>query len=166
MRFDAAIDYPADTTRVARMFADPEFVRRKVEATGATSTAIEVTPGDDGGFTVLTRRSTPTDRIPTALRSFVGASIDVRFVEVWQGADADGRRSGTFTMDVAGAPAGATGTTELEPTGAAGSRVRYDGDAKVNVPFLGAPVERAVVEAVQNVLDAERRVAQEWLTER
>ncbi|WP_165962682.1 DUF2505 domain-containing protein [Occultella glacieicola] len=166
MRFDAAIDYPADTGRVAQMLADPDFVRRKIEASGAASTAVEVTSADDGGFTVLTRRAMPTDKIPNALRSFVGASIDVRFVEVWQPADPDGRRTGTFTMDVAGAPAGATGTTALEPDGEAGARIGYDGDAKVNVPFLGASVERAVVEAVQNVLDAERRAGVQWLTER
>lgn len=165
MRFEAATDYPASAEAVATMFADPEYVRLKVAASGATSSTEEVTPAADGGFTVTTKRAMPTDRVPAKFRSFVGNSVEMRFIEVWSAAAADGRRTATITLDIIGAPGRATGTAVLDPRGADASAVRYEGEVKVSIPLVGAPIERAAVGAVQGALNAERRVGLEWLTQ-
>ena len=53
-----------------------------------------ITGSPDAAFTVTTRRSLPTDQIPSHLRSFVGNRIDVRQVEAWEAAAPDGSRVG------------------------------------------------------------------------
>lgn len=166
MRFDAATDYPVSATRVADMLSNPEYVRRKVDASGALSSTTEVAPGAGGTFTVTTRRAMPTDQIPANFRRFVGSSIDVRFVEVWSAPDPDGRCTATITLEILGAPARANVTAILVPVGVDASRITYAGEVKVTVPLVGAPIERAAVGAVQDALDAERRVGLEWLSER
>src|SRR5690625_4175476 len=62
MRFDATIDSPADVHTVAAMLADEDFIRRKLEASGALDSSHEVIH-DGAAFTITTRRGLPTDQV-------------------------------------------------------------------------------------------------------
>ncbi len=151
---------PADA--VARMLADPAYVRAKIRASGAEEQQVDVAPSDDGAFTVTTRRSLPTDLIPANIRSFVGARLDVRQVEAWEAAGPDGSRRGTVVVEIAGAPVRMTGTVALAADGGT-STITYDGELKAAVPLFGAAVEEAASRAVRAALASEQDVAREWV---
>jgi hypothetical protein len=144
------------------MLADPAYVGAKVRASGAEELVVDVAPGEDGAFTVTTRRSLPTDQIPPNVRSFVGSRLEVRQVEAWEPAGPDGGRTGTVAVEIAGAPVRLTGTVTLTGDDA-GSRITYDGELKAHVPLFGSAVEQAAGKAVRSALEAEEAVARSWV---
>ncbi|QGH70245.1 DUF2505 domain-containing protein [Pseudactinotalea sp. HY158] len=164
MRFDATITYPAPADRVAAMLADPEYVRRKVAASGATNPSQDITGDAGGDFTVSTTRTMPADLIPERYRKFVPGGVTMTFVETWSVPASDGARTGTLTLTIAGAPAKAAGTSTLRPTGQ-GCELSYTGDVKVRLPIVGASIESAAVRAVERAMSVEREVGLEWLGE-
>ncbi|WP_282949030.1 DUF2505 domain-containing protein [Cellulomonas endometrii] len=162
MHLQVSVSVPADPRTAGVMLADPVYVRAKVRASGAEELHLDVTPGEDGAFTVTTRRALPTDQIPANVRSFVGSTLEVRQVEAWEAAADDGTRNGTVAVEIAGAPVRLTGTVTLTAAGG-GSRIVYDGELKANVPLFGSAVEQAASKAVRAALEAEEGVAREWV---
>lgn len=165
MHLHVTIDLPTDVRHAARLLADPAYVHAKVRAAGAVDQHVDVTGTVEDAFTVTTRRQLPTGQIPAHLRAFVGDRIDVRQVEAWEAADADGSRSGTVAVEIAGAPVRVTGRTSLVAVGPDASRVTYDGEVRAAVPLFAAAVEEAAGSAVRAALATEQQVAQTWLAE-
>ena len=93
MRLSAEVRYPADVATVAAMLSDPAFIDAKLRDAGATPGHVTVTPGAGGLTTIAVRSLIPTAAIPSHIRSFVGAHLDVRQVEVWEDASAGARRA-------------------------------------------------------------------------
>jgi hypothetical protein len=158
-----SFDLPTDARSAAVMLADPDYVQRKVVASGALDHQVEVAGGPEGGFTVTTRRGLPTDAIPAHLRGFVGSRIDVRQVEVWEAPAPDGGRAGTVVLEIVGAPVRLTGRVALSAIDEATTRLLYDGEIKATVPLFGAVVEEAASQAVRAALEAEEAVARSWI---
>lgn len=164
MRFDATIDYPAAVDQVARMLADEEFVRAKIDASGALDSSYEVS-WQGAAFTVTTRRRMPTDQVPARFRSLVGQSLDVRLVEAWQAPQADGSRTGTLSLDIAGVPVRVDGRLALTAT-ATGTAQHMSGDITASIPLFGGPIEKAAAGAVDKVTAVEHRIGLEYLAAR
>lgn len=162
MHLQVTLTVGTDPRTTAVMLADPVYVRAKVRASGAEEIALDVTPGDGDAFTVTTRRSLPTDLIPPNVRAFVGARLEVRQVEAWEGPSADGGRRGTVAVEIAGAPVRLTGTVTLSGD-ASSSTIVYDGELKASVPLFASAVEEAAATAVRSALEAEQGVAREWV---
>ncbi len=162
MHLQVTLTVDTDPRTAATMLADPVYVRAKVRASGADELALDVTSGEHGAFTVATRRALPTDLIPANIRAFVGARLEVRQVEAWEGPSEDGTRRGTVVVEIVGAPVRLTGTVAL--TGDEdGTQITYDGDLKASVPLFGSAVEQAAASAVRSALEAEQGVAREWV---
>ena len=162
MHLQVTLSVPTDARTAGSMLADPVYVRAKVRASGAEDLQVDVTPGEEGAFTVTTRRALPTDQIPPNVRAFVGSTLEVRQAEAWEPAAADGGRRGTVAVEIAGAPVRLTGTVVLAGTGGT-STITYDGELKAHVPLFGAAVEEAAAKAVRGALQAEEAVAREWV---
>lgn len=162
MHLQVTLSVPTDARTAGTMLADPVYVRAKVRASGAEDLQVDVTPGEEGAFTVTTRRALPTDQIPPNVRAFVGSTLEVRQAEAWEPPAADGGRRGTVAVEIAGAPVRLTGTVVLAGEGGA-STITYDGDLKAHVPLFGAAVEEAAAKAVRGALQAEEAVAREWV---
>ena len=166
MRLQVVLRYPVEPARVVAMIADPEYQHRVIAATQGTAEAVDVT-GDASGvgaFTVTTRRWVPTDQIPPQMRSFVGATLDVRQAIAW-GEEEDGIRRGSVALEIAGAPVRVTGTTHLVGTPEGTSVLEYDTQVRAQVPLFASAVEEAAAGAVRHALAAEERVGLEWLRE-
>jgi hypothetical protein len=162
VHLQVTVPVPTDPRTAGTMLADPVYVRAKVLASGAEVLHVDVAPAEDGALTVTTRRALPTDLIPPNVRAFVGSTLEVRQVEAWEPATADGSRTGTVAVEIAGAPVRLTGTVALTAAGS-GSEITYDGDLKANVPLFGSAVEQAAAKAVRGALEAEAGVAREWV---
>ncbi len=163
MQLHVTIDLPTDVRRAAHLLADPEYVHAKVRASGAVEQHVDVTGTADDAFTVTTRRALPTDQIPAHLRGFVGDRIDVRQVEAWEAPAADGTRTGTVVVEIAGAPVRVTGRTSLTSVSQGAARVVYDGEVRAALPLFAAAVEEAAGAAVRATLAGEQAVATRWL---
>ncbi|MFI2754603.1 DUF2505 domain-containing protein [Cellulomonas sp. P22] len=162
MHLRVSFSLAAPPSDVARMLADPLYVDAKVRASGAIEQQVDVVPADGGAFTVTTRRALPTDQIPTNMRPFVGAQIDVRQVEAWEAPSTGDDRQGTVVVEVAGAPVRLTGSIRLLGT-ADSSTVTYEGELKAAIPLFAGAVEEAAAAAIQTALRSEEDVARRWL---
>ncbi|MFC5998584.1 DUF2505 domain-containing protein [Quadrisphaera sp. GCM10027208] len=162
MRVDNEIRYPASPDEVAAMLADEAFQERKLVATHAVSHEIEITGDASGAFTVTTRRTLPTDDVPDVARRFVGPTIDVRQVEAWEAPDADGARTGTVEVQIAGAPVRLSGTLSLVPDGEGTVEV-MTGELKASVPLVGGRLEQAAQPAFLAAIRKEQEVGTAWL---
>lgn len=165
MRVEAEITYPAGPGTVAAMLADPEFVRARNQAMHPLSATEDVEGSPTGAFTVTTVRTMPTTDFPDAARRLVGESVDVRQVDAWAAPGRDGRRTGTMTVEIAGAPIRMQGDLELLPTDG-GSLERVTGDLKASVPLVGGRLEKAAEPAITAAIRTEERVGREWLASR
>lgn len=169
MHVQVQLRYAAPPATVAAMLADAGYARARVEASGATVEQADVTGTADGAFTVVTRRSVPTDQIPAQARSFVGSTLEVRQVEAWEAPETAGPRRGTVVVEISGTPVRLTGTVTLDgDSGSAGdgSVLTYDGELKATIPLFGAAVEQAAGGAVRAALEAEQAAGARWLAER
>jgi hypothetical protein len=166
LRLTDEIRYAADPDAVFAMLSDPDFQDSKCRATGALEHSVEVEPDDDGGVTITTSRSMPTDQLPDFLRGLTGGTLTVVQVETWDPPDGDGGREGTIEVEISGAPVSMHGTLRLAPDGTGdGARTveTIDGELKAKVPLIGGRIEKAAEPAVRAAVRAERRTGTAWL---
>ena len=169
MHLTVDLTFPANLDDVSAMFADESFVRwRAQRSTGSVHGAVEqtdVTGTADDGFTVVVRRTLPSDIIPVQARPFVGAHLQIRQAEAWEAAD-DGRRAGTVAVEILGAPVRVTATAVLTALPDGGTRLTYAGEVRATVPLFGAVIEEAAVSAVRTTLETEAEAGRDWLAGR
>ena len=157
MRFDA------DPATVFAMLTDEVYIGRKVRAANAIRHEASVTRNGDH-VTIHVLRVMPPD-VPDFLRRFVGETIDLQQTDVWGPAAPDGSRTGTISLDMAGAPVTMRGTLQLEPDGIA-SVVSAEGKIKASVPFVGGKIEQAVHGGLVEAAKREEQVGRDWLSSR
>jgi uncharacterized protein YndB with AHSA1/START domain len=165
VRLRAEIRYDAEPATVFAMLTDAAFQEHKCAATGALESEVEIERFPDGGATIRTRRTMPTDQIPDFARSFVGSTLDVVQVEDLGAPDADGRRQGSVIVEIKGAPVRFAGSLALDPS-PAGTLETLDGDIKASVPLVGGRLERALEPALQAAVRVEQREGTAWLARR
>ena len=163
MRLHAEIRYDADPAAVFAMLTDAAFQERMCAATGALESEVEIERFPDGGATIRTRRSMPTDQVPDFARSFVGRTLDIVQVSDLGAADGQGHHDGTVIVEIKGAPIRFAGSLTLGSSPAGVLEV-IDGDIKASVPLIGGRMERALEPALQAAIRVEQREGTAWLT--
>ena len=153
----ARLAIPADATAAYDLLTDPDYVREVAAATGGEDIEVSVTPSDDGGATVVSRRSVPAE-VPSYAKTLVGDTITLVETRVLGPAASDGSRDGTLSIDFGSAPASVAGTLRLAASGA-GTGIDVDLSIKASVPFVGGKIEKLVAEQIHAALDREQAVA-------
>lgn len=166
MHTSITLHLPLATDAAVRLVNDPAFIRHKAAEAGSGVLSVDVTVGTDGSFTSAVRRVIPSDQIPAQARSFVGSELEIRQTEAWAEPTegADGRRFGTVSVEITGAPVRMTGSITLVPA-EGGSTMTYDGEIKSPVPLFGASIEKAAAEAIRQALTSEAATAAGWVAD-
>lgn len=152
--------YDADPATVFAMLIDESFLARKAEATGAVRHEASVVHDGDR-VTVRLLRVMPPD-VPDFIRRFVGDTIELDQVEVWEAATAGGSRTGSIRIGMSGTPVTLTGGMTLRPSGGSATAT-VDGKIKASVPLVGGRIEKAVHDALVHAARIEEQVGQAWL---
>jgi hypothetical protein len=127
---------------------------------GATVVRREERP--DGGLLLAVARELP-DGAPGFLAKLLPKDGRVVQTDVWGPAGADGTRSGTWQVELPGAPARLGGTLRVEPVDGVTRFVR-EGEAKVSVPLIGGKAESFVAEMVMKLGQKESDLLLELLS--
>lgn len=157
------LPYPADA--VAEVFTDREFVQAVSAKAGGELTEFNVTGPITGAFDMTTVRAVPTDRLPDLARKFVGATMTVTQREVWSAPDADGSRTASITIAVAGAPVDVKATQKLVARGGE-TVVELDGQVTSSIPFMGGKIASAAEPYLGKALNLQATQAKAWLDAR
>jgi hypothetical protein len=126
MAFSGATHYPVPVEAVAACFVDPAVVRARYDAAGDRDLEVLECGADGDDLVIHTRRTV----------------------------DVEGLRSGTFTIDVKGAPVKIRGTMRLEPADG-GTRHTVRGEFSVSVPLVGGRIAAWAEGPAQQRLEAE-----------
>lgn len=164
MRITETITYAAPPETVYAMVTDEAFQQRKCIEAGAHRHEAAVSAVGDGAHRVVTKRDLPADDLPDFAKSIVGSTLSVTETYEWGAASADGSRSGTLTVEVAGAPVTMRSSVRLAPS-AGGTAISIDGDLKASIPLFGGKVEKAAAPAVVDAIRSEQRTGRAWLAE-
>lgn len=165
MRLSAEIRYDADPPTVFAMIVDPAFQEAKCVASGSVEHEVDVSEHEDGGVTVISRRTMATDLLPDFVRSFVGSTVQLHETQRWQAPSADGTRTGSIEVEIHGAPVRFRGSVALAADGS-GTHWPIEGEIKASVPFVGGRIERAAEPAVLAGIRVEQRTGTAWLADR
>ena len=160
MHFSTSVRYPAPAEEVSTLWREEAFQRAKAERAGARRSSISI-KGDDE-LTITIRTEVPSDEVPQAARRFIGSTLQVTIVEVWQAPNAEGKRVGTLSLDIAGAPVRVRARMELLPLSDSCTKT-YDGDVTASVPLFSKPIEKAAVGAVDDIVAAEKAIVVDFL---
>ncbi|XVX19270.1 DUF2505 domain-containing protein [Actinomycetota bacterium] len=164
MRITETDEYPCTPAELFALLRDEAFQKAKCEATGALSHTVTVTGAGDSAV-IETERTLPTHRLPDFAKSMVGSTLSVRERQEWSEAAAGGSRTAKLSIAIHGVPVTLSGTRSLVPS-AAGALETTEADLRANVPLFGSKIEKAAAPVVEAALDAEHRVALEWLARR
>jgi hypothetical protein len=164
VQLSADIRYDADPARVFAMLVDPDFQEAKCVATGAIEHSVAVRENDDGGATIVSRRSMPTHYVPDFVRPFLGDSLQLIETQHWSAAGTDGSRTGSILVEIHGAPVRFSASTALAADGA-GTHQPIAGDLRAAVPLFGGKIEKASETAVTAAIRVEQRTGTAWLAE-
>lgn len=118
----------------------------------------EATP--DGGLLLAVARELP-DGAPGFLARLLPDGAVVQTDE-WAPDDGSGARSGTWRVELSGAPARLGGTMRIDPDGT-GSAYLVVGEAKVSVPLVGGKAEAFIADMVGKLGSTEGELLQTTL---
>jgi hypothetical protein len=144
-----------DVETVFRILSGESWAQRKDDALHDGSRVVRREERANGGVTLVVSRELPAG-VPGFLERFLPKDGRVTQTDDW-GPAHDGARSGTWKVEIPGAPARLGGTMRLEPT-ASGSRYVVDGTVEVKVPVVGGKAEGFIAGLVEKLAAKEADV--------
>lgn len=162
MALTASTTLSATAQRITEVFADEEFIKHVSATVGGELKSFVINGDTSGAFTTKSVRTLPTTRMPEIAKKFVGSSLTVTQEESWSAPAADGARTNTIKLSVAGAPVDVTATQRLVPAGDS-TVVELSGEVTSAIPFLGSKIASAAEPVIGKALNLQASLAQEWL---
>lgn len=162
MALSASTHLPHSVDRVTAVFVDEDFLRHTSKLVGGTLESFAVDGDTAGAFSTTTVRTIPTSRMPEMARKFVGDSLTVTQLEIWDAPAADGSRLSNITLKVSGAPLDVTAVQRLVSDGGS-TLIELEGTVTSSVPFLGGKIAEAAEPMVGKALNIQSTQARAWL---
>lgn len=162
--FALSADYPVGVDAVFAAFTDRRYWLARLADSGAdTATLDALTVDGDGAVEVTATQRLHRDRLPGLAVQFLRGDLEVVRRELWHPVR-DGTSRGSVDAAVTAVPAALSSNTALVPI-AAGSRLTVSAAVRVKVPLLGGRIEGLIAGALGDLLVAEQRFTETWLTE-
>lgn len=143
----------ADVETVYALMCSTNYQQRKADAVGAQSCRVDINHEGDRCIVTVTR-STPNGDVPELIKSMVSATLQVTEVEKWEARSEDNSRSGSFDIDITGAPVSLHGQVTLAPC-PEGSELTFSGDLKTSIPLFKNAIEKAASFQIFSTIDSE-----------
>lgn len=166
---DYSAEFPVDPTRLYEVLTDYAYWTDRIAEVGGEDSTLEFGPGSGGEpvpedwFSVRSSHVIPASELPPTITKLRSGDLVIERAEHW-GPLSDGQATGWFTVSVPGTPVQMRGDGALSADGG-GSTIRYSGEVKVSIPFLGAKIESGLSSQVVDLLDKERDFTTRWLAD-
>lgn len=157
----ARMPLPADPAAAYALLTDPDYVQAVGEATGGQEVVVTVTPSEDGGAVVTSKRVLPAE-LPSYAKAVVGDSLKLTETRSFGPAAADGTRTGTAQVSFDGAPVSISGPLALVAADG-GSELVLDAKVAASIPFVGGKIEKFAAEQIERFMRKEGEVAADRL---
>jgi len=156
--------YGASLEAVQAMFADADFVRAKYDGMGHRDIDLLECTRTDDGLVIRSTRVVEVD-LPGFAKRFIQPVNTMMQTDTWTAA-ADGGWTGTFDVDVQGAPVHVSGTMRLTADGEAACAHEVTMTTDVKVPLAGGKIrDWAEKNDVPRTLASEFAAGDAWLAD-
>ena len=144
--------YDAPAAEVFALFNDPDFIKGRLDDSGALNPEVVRVDSTEQGVTIITRQAIPASALPSMVASMISGDPSTERIETWQ-VDGDAYTA-DFSVTVQGAPASLKGTMALTNVGS-GSTLNVSGSAAVPIPIFGAKIEAVIASQIGELLASE-----------
>lgn len=152
-----SVSYPFGADRLWEVIATERYWRDLLEATNAGHGRLNSFSVDGDTVTVDMQQGIAEDQLPSMITAVRSGDLEIpratRFTRAGEGV------TGTMTATVKGSPAKVQGTLTITGDPAT---TEYGGSVEVSIPFVGGKIERAIIEQLAALLDAERDATVTW----
>lgn len=157
MKHRTVSKYPAPSATVLKMFSDPAFHQKKLEALKLPKFQILEQKASGSEFRIRVERHVPVDA-PGAVKKFVPAVSKVVNEEIWNSAS----KSGKVKAEPQGVPVTITCTVACKDEGT-GCAFTYDWNIEARIPFVGGVLEKFVASDMEQRMAEETRIGAQLL---
>ena len=161
MQFTETYEYEAPVARVWEMLSDPAFVTSRDENLEIPNPTVE-TVAQENKVVSTTSGQVPPSMIPAAAQRFLKGGAEFLIREEWSLVDTSTIR-GVLRAEGKGVPAFLAAQVELKQTAAGNTKATMNGEIKVNIPFLGAKLEKQALSFAPRLIAADKKAATDWL---
>jgi hypothetical protein len=140
MGFGGNHHFSADVEDVFAHLCDDDAIRDRYESAGDSEVEVLENQSDGDGWVIRSRRAVTVD-LPGFAAKVLKPTNTMLQVDRWSAADSQGARTGTFAIEVDGAPVEVSGTIDLETDGD-GCRQTVVGELRVKVPLIGGKIAK------------------------
>ncbi|MEU6827308.1 DUF2505 domain-containing protein [Nocardia beijingensis] len=152
LAYTATYAHPAEALRAA--LSDEQYWKDRVDEIGGVLVAFDAA---DDHLHVRMTQTIAAAELPGIVTAVRPEGLVVTRTESYT------REGGTFDARVEGVPARVSGTVRLTESDAAAVAV-VDGSAEVGIPLFGRKIEGAVVARLLDMLAAEARFTDTWIS--
>jgi hypothetical protein len=163
MRIVGTHVYPVPVDAVIAMLRDESATVDKYVSMGHREVEILGFTADDDTIRIVSSRVVDVE-LPGFAKKALQPTNRMKQSDTWQ-REGDGSWSGTFDVEVQGAPVHLSGTMKLAPE-ADGTRHEVTLELQVKIPLIGGKIaDWAAKNDVKRTLDAEFSFGDKWLAE-
>ncbi|GAA3969938.1 DUF2505 domain-containing protein [Gordonia caeni] len=149
--FEYSVSYPFGVAALWPLFSSEQYWRDLIEATNAEHGSLVSFSHDGNKVTVATKQGVGAEELPSVVTAVRPGDVEIpRTIDFVNAGD---QIIGQMEASVSGAPAKIHGDITI---GGDPARAEYHGNCEVGIPFVGSKIERAVIDQVKHLLDAER----------
>ncbi|MGB3697931.1 MAG: DUF2505 domain-containing protein [Gordonia sp. (in: high G+C Gram-positive bacteria)] len=150
-KFEHSVSYPFSVSALWSLISTEQYWRELLEATNAGHGSLESVTVDGDQVTVVTKQGVGAENLPSVVTAVRPGDLEIPRTSVFR--KAGDTITGTIDATVVGAPAKIHGNIVISGDPAL---AQYSGEANVGIPFVGGKIEKAIIEEVSRLLDAER----------
>ncbi|GAC56934.1 hypothetical protein GOHSU_14_01010 [Gordonia hirsuta DSM 44140 = NBRC 16056] len=149
--FEYSVSYPFGVAAVWQLFTSEQYWRDLIERTNAELGAVDSFTHDGNKVTVTTTQGVAPEELPSVVTAVHPGGVKIpRTIDFVLAGD---QIIGQMAASVEGAPAKIHGDVMI---GGEPATATYDGNCEVTIPFVGGKIERAILDQLIHLLDAER----------
>ncbi|MEE4022037.1 DUF2505 domain-containing protein [Gordonia sp. PKS22-38] len=152
-----AVSYPFSVSRLWEILSSEQYWRDLLDAINSSHGQLDSFDVTDDTITVVMQQGVPAEKLPSVVTKVRPGDLEIPRRNTFT--LAGDRITGEMTATVSGAPAKVNGAfvTSGDP-----ASTRYTADVEVSVPFVGGKIEKAIIDQLVELLDAEQEQTVAW----
>lgn len=161
MRFEESYTYDAPVAKVWQMLSAESFVKSRNANLQIPDPSVTITATDKAIHTV-TSGDVPPSMIPAAAQRFLKSGTSFVISEEWNLVNPM-EIKGSFKAEGKGVPAHLLASITLVQNASGSTDATMHGEIKINIPFLGAKLEKQALGFAPELVQADGKAAAEWI---
>lgn len=149
--FEYSVSYPFGTASLWELFTTEQYWRDLIERTNSEHGSVESFTHDGNKVTVITKQGVGAEELPSVVTAMFPGGVEIpRTIDFVLAGD---QIIGQMAATVSGANAKIHGDVMIMGDPATAT---YEGNCEVSIPFVGGKIEKAILDQLEHLLDAER----------